>query len=429
MTEAIVLCGGFGTRLNGVLGDLPKGLAPLRGRPFLEWQLLYLRGQGVRDVVLATGHGAAQIEAALGDGSRLGLRMRYSREQTPLGTGGAVRLAFEHVAGPSALVVNGDTWCLFDLQRLQAAHSRSGALITIWLAPADPDNRYGSVAVSDAGRVLSFAEKSRSDSGVVNAGVYLVERRAFQQVPGKPFSLERDLLPTLSDGRLHAVSGHAPLVDIGTPEAYHRAAQAMAEDSELAALDDEADVRGYLAGSADAMREASEQASAATAQAARLISAAFQAGGKLLLCGNGGSAADCQHMAAELTSSLHKDRRRSALPAIALTTDTSFLTAYANDYGFEGVFERQVEALGRPGDVLLLISTSGRSPNIVRAAETARQRGLATVALLGRGSELAASVDCAVELPGDDTQRIQEAMLAVEHAICSLVERWSFGQD
>ncbi len=119
--------------------------------------------------------------------------------------------------------------------------------------------------------------------------------------------------------------------------------------------------------------------------AADLIAEAFRAEGKLLLCGNGGSAADCQHLAAEFTSRLSADFVRPGLPALALTTDTSFLTAYANDFDFKGIFARQVEALGKPGDVLLGISTSGGTKNVVRAAETARGMGMKVVVLTGSG--------------------------------------------
>src|SRR5437879_5763667 len=117
--------------------------------------------------------------------------------------------------------------------------------------------------------------------------------------------------------------------------------------------------------------------------AADMITESFRVAGKLLLCGNGGSAADCQHLAAEFTSRLSANFVRPALPAIALTTDTSFLTAYANDFDFEGIFARQVEALGKPGDVLLGISTSGNSKNVIRAVETAKSMGLKTIVLTG----------------------------------------------
>ena len=153
-----------------------------------------------------------------------------------------------------------------------------------------------------------------------------------------------------------------------------------------------------------------------------MIAGAFLSNGKLLLCGNGGSAADCQHMAAEFVSCFSRDLDRRALPAIALTTDTSFLTGFSNDCGFEGVFERQVEALGSAGDVLISISTSGNSPNVIRAVEAARKRDIRTIALTGNGGCLSAIAEVPITVPSTDTQYIQEAHLAVEHILCELVE-------
>jgi phosphoheptose isomerase len=177
---------------------------------------------------------------------------------------------------------------------------------------------------------------------------------------------------------------------------------------------------------ADTIARASESCAAELVRAADLIAEAFRAGHKLLLCGNGGSAADCQHMAAEFVSRLTRDFDRPALPAIALTTDTSFLTAFANDCGYEGVFARQVEALGRPGDVLIGISTSGGSRNVLAAVATARRQGLKVIALIGNGGALAGQADVAIKVPSTDTQHIQEAHLAIEHVVCDLVERQLF---
>ncbi len=163
---------------------------------------------------------------------------------------------------------------------------------------------------------------------------------------------------------------------------------------------------------------------------ADVLTDSLQNGGKILLCGNGGSAADCQHMATELMSRLSKDFDRPALPAIALTTDTSFVTAFANDCGFEGVFARQVQGLGKPSDALIAISTSGRSPNVIRAVEQARMIGMHTVGLLGGdGGELVNAVDSSIVIPDNNTQRIQEGMLAVEHMLCYLIERYLFSEE
>lgn len=156
-------------------------------------------------------------------------------------------------------------------------------------------------------------------------------------------------------------------------------------------------------------------------RAARLICLTLKAGGKLLLCGNGGSAADAQHIAAELVGRYEKPRR--AWPAIALTTDTSALTALGNDYGYAEVFARQVEALARPGDLLLAISTSGDSPNILKAVRRARELDCRTIALTGAGGgQLAALCDQAVMVPAARTSRVQEAHITIGHVWCEMVD-------
>lgn len=160
----------------------------------------------------------------------------------------------------------------------------------------------------------------------------------------------------------------------------------------------------------------------AVAELAALVEATLRGGGKLLFCGNGGSAADAQHLAAEYV--VRFARERQPLAAMALTTDTSVLTAGGNDYGFEAVFERQVRALARPGDLLLLHSTSGESENLLRAADAARALGVGTAALLAKGGgRLRDRVDLALVIPTDVTARAQELHLAVGHVVCDMVER------
>jgi D-sedoheptulose 7-phosphate isomerase len=180
--------------------------------------------------------------------------------------------------------------------------------------------------------------------------------------------------------------------------------------------------RALLDGIALRQKLADEQAETIAAVAARILTS-LQAGGKLLLCGNGGSAADCQHIAAELTGRF-TGRTRAAMAAIALTTDSSALTAIGNDFGFEEVFARQVEALGRAGDVLVAISTSGKSPNVLRAAERARGRGLVVVALTGpEAGPLGELAELTITAPGANTARIQELHTTIGHVLCELVER------
>ena len=162
------------------------------------------------------------------------------------------------------------------------------------------------------------------------------------------------------------------------------------------------------------------------AETVDLMAGVFRAGNKLLVMGNGGSAADAQHLAAEIVGRFKMERR--GLPAIALTTDSSILTALGNDYGFDAVFTRQVEALAVPGDVVLGISTSGTSRNVSAALELARTRGCRTVALLGRdGGTIAGLVDLPLVVPSCETPRIQEGHITIIHIICDLLEQELFG--
>jgi D-sedoheptulose 7-phosphate isomerase len=159
---------------------------------------------------------------------------------------------------------------------------------------------------------------------------------------------------------------------------------------------------------------------------ADVIARSFRNGGKLLIAGNGGSAADAQHMAGEFLSRLNFDR--NPLPAIALTTDSSVLTAIGNDYGFDKAFERQVRGLGRPGDVFLAISTSGRSPNVLAALRAAREAGLITVGFTGDGQrDMAPDCDHCLAAPSSETALIQQIHIVAAHAICALVESDLFG--
>jgi D-sedoheptulose 7-phosphate isomerase len=180
---------------------------------------------------------------------------------------------------------------------------------------------------------------------------------------------------------------------------------------------------GYLTETARLVRDVSTECLDDIVEAAELLTTRLGEGATLLICGNGGSAADAQHLATEFVSALTLDRERPAMRAIALTTDTSALTAIANDFGVERMFARQVEALGRPGDVLLAISTSGNSANVLAAAARARELGIGVIALSGHsGGGLAPLADVAIRVPSTQTAHIQECHLAIEQLLASLVE-------
>jgi D-sedoheptulose 7-phosphate isomerase len=188
------------------------------------------------------------------------------------------------------------------------------------------------------------------------------------------------------------------------------------------------EARSYLEESSAVTARSFDACIEGVTSAAEIMAASLHRGGKVLICGNGGSAADAQHLAAELVSCVSRENVRSALAAIALTTDTSILTAIGNDFGYDSVFERQVEALGRPGDVVIGISTSGNSVNVVRALDRGRQHGMRVVALTGEdGGKMALLADVAIRVPSSHTGHVQEAHTAIEHLLATLVERELFG--
>lgn len=189
----------------------------------------------------------------------------------------------------------------------------------------------------------------------------------------------------------------------------------------MADADRAARCRRHLEQAADTHRDAAAALGGVLAEAATLCETALAGNGTVLVCGNGGSAAESQHFAAELAGRFRRERR--AWPAVALTTDTSVLTAVANDYGYALVFARQVEALGRPGDVLVAISTSGSSENVVAAARRARELGLRVIAVTGPDpGPLGAAADVVVAAPGASTAHVQEVHLSLLHAMCDEIE-------
>lgn len=186
--------------------------------------------------------------------------------------------------------------------------------------------------------------------------------------------------------------------------------------------------RKRLLESADVKKKVAQECLESILTASQIIVDAFESGGKVMICGNGGSAADSQHMAGELVCMLNKAFERPGLPAIALSTDTSILTAHANDLGFEKIFKRQVDALGNAGDILIGITTSGRSPNILAAINSARAAKIRTIMLTGNSKKTKKLADVVLSVPSSNTQYIQESHIAIEHIICEIVEDHLFGE-
>jgi NDP-sugar pyrophosphorylase family protein len=229
--RVFVLAGGLGTRLRARFGTLPKPLAPLGGRPFLERQLGWLGEHRLAEVVLCVGHGAEQVESALGDGSALGMRLAYSRESEPLGTGGALRNAARFVDGP-ALVLNGDTLPELDPWALERARWERGRIGAVALYRAADAAAAGRVELGEDDRVTRFVEKDPAHRGAawVSGGCYAFDPRLWDRLPEGPSSLERDTLPGLAaEGELHGHRAEGAFWDIGTPEGWERAQRRFAE--------------------------------------------------------------------------------------------------------------------------------------------------------------------------------------------------------
>lgn len=221
--EAIILAGGLGTRLRGVVDDVPKALAPVAGRPFLACLLDALARQGMRRAVLATGYLGAQIEAALGTSWR-GMALVYSREPEPLGTGGALLRATRHVAHDAFFVLNGDTWLELDYGAFSCSVAEAGARIGVALASVPDVSRYGAARVEDD-RVTGFNEKGQTGTGFINAGVYWLRRDLLEDSPtGAAFSFEREvLLPAVAREPVIGYTRTREFIDIGVPDDYRRA--------------------------------------------------------------------------------------------------------------------------------------------------------------------------------------------------------------
>jgi len=225
---AVILAGGLGTRLRSEISDRPKALASVAGQPFLEHIFEQLVSFGIEKVVVCTGYMADQIETLYGN-KHESLLLSYSREQVLLGTGGAIRFALPHITTPLALVLNGDSFCEFDLSALTQFHLEHDARASIVLTHVDDCSRFGSVALDADGQVSSFIEKSAAGgAGCINAGVYLLERQLIAHIaPGRILSLEKDIFPTWINQRFFGFRTNPSLfIDIGTPQSF-RSAQSL----------------------------------------------------------------------------------------------------------------------------------------------------------------------------------------------------------
>jgi D-glycero-alpha-D-manno-heptose 1-phosphate guanylyltransferase len=220
----LILVGGLGTRLQSILPDIPKPMAPVAGKPFLEYLIRWVRRVGFRRVILCVGYRADQIRAYFGKGDALGVQLTYSEEKEPLGTWGAIRQARELINDPQFLVLNGDSWVQVDLCQFLNFHHQKQGVASIAVVQVANSYRFGSIRLDASKRVTKFSEKQREDSTLINGGVYVFSREAFDAVPLTmvPCSLEKDIFPSLIPRGLYGMPVEGYFVDIGMPEEYNR---------------------------------------------------------------------------------------------------------------------------------------------------------------------------------------------------------------
>jgi D-glycero-alpha-D-manno-heptose 1-phosphate guanylyltransferase len=237
--EAVVLAGGRGTRLRSAVSGFPKSLAPIGHVPFLSYLLGWLRHQGVTDIILAVGYRRKDIVRQYGGRAPAGLRLRFSVETTPLGTGGALRNLRAMLAGEEFLVLNGDSIFDVDLQVMLSFHRQHRAQTTLALASPPDAGRYGSVVLDPRGRIRAFIEKQAStlpgegcqtDPLLVSGGLYIMSKALFRHIPGgRAVSLEKEVFPRLIGGPFYGFPSKGYFIDIGVPEDYQRANAELAE--------------------------------------------------------------------------------------------------------------------------------------------------------------------------------------------------------
>jgi len=236
-TPAVLLVGGMGTRLQSVLLSTPKPLAPVGNLPFLELLVLQLRSQGIRRLVMCTGHLADQIEKEFGDGHKWDVTIEYSKESQPLGTAGAVKLAERFLShAPEFLVLNGDSFLELDLRGFIRFHREQRGLASMAVRRVPNAARFGTVQMDTFQRIIGFIEKTGSeDPGIVNGGVYVFNRDVIEHIPQGPASFEKDVFPRLLEHGVYGLEQRGMFIDIGTPEDYARA-QALSRDLYQAAV-------------------------------------------------------------------------------------------------------------------------------------------------------------------------------------------------
>ena len=451
--KAVILAAGEGTRLRPLTEDYPKPMLPVGGRPLLEYLLELLQTHGVSEVAINLHHRPRSVVSYLGDGSARDMKIVYSYEKRLLGTAGALR-PMASFLDDTFIVLCGDLLTDADLTSLVEFHRWRAAAATIALHRVEEPGRAGLVETAPDGRIVRFEEKPPRDRRFTNlacAGIYVFEPSVLADIPERGASdLGRDLLPRLIDKGLpvYGVEGVGQVLDIGSAKRY---AQAQVMVQSLALSGNGGEQGGAVIPFPTLPRGASTPATAETgrgqdgasdavsdflAEACRvlegvdpsdveaavsLLGSSHQRQGAVFAVGNGGSAATASHLASDLTRSTQQNGG-PPLRAFSLSDNVPQLTAWANDDCYEQSFADQLRAYARKGDVLVAISASGNSPNIVAVAEEARKMGLAVIALGGfGGGRLKDLADVALVMDSYDYGQVEGAHLVLAHLLSKMV--------
>ncbi len=218
--NAIILAGGLGLRLRKLVKDIPKPMAPIAGKPFLEYLMLQLVTWGINEVILSIGYRGDVIKSYFGNGDKIGIKIRYAEEKEPLGTAGALKMAAGLLDEEDCIVMNGDSFLDIEFDVLIDFHWVSNAKVSMGLVDVNDASRYGRVVVDNNGSVVGFAEKGTSGAGTINGGVYVVNREIVKSIPSGVVSLEKDVLPLLTRRGLYGRVAAGFFMDIGVPEDY-----------------------------------------------------------------------------------------------------------------------------------------------------------------------------------------------------------------
>jgi len=429
--QAVILAGGLGVRLKPITETIPKPLVEINGKPFLEYLIDHLKKNGIKKIILCVAYLGDKIENYFGDGTRFGVEIKYSYEKELLGTAGAIKNAENLIETENFLVFNGDTYTQIDLGAFLKSHNSSGFLANIAIASSTKPFEQELIKSKD-GKITEFLRRNTLShqeflknelNPKVNAGAYIFNKSVLNSIPsGEKVSLEREVFPSLL-GRIGVFEYNGYLKDLADINLCKEFEEDIKNLNNFIANPEEKElILKNFNEHISLMQKVENIFPSKIAQISQIIINAYKNNKKVLVAGNGGSAADAQHISGELVNKFYLDRR--ALSAITLSADTSVMTSWSNDKSFELVFERQVEAHGNPGDILIVISTSGNSINLINAVNKAKERNLITIGLLGKdGGKLKSICDYEITVPCSDTPRVQEVHEIIYHTICQLVEQ------